>query len=112
MRTVIVIALTMLSAVGCSRADAPIHYTGVTLKSNQPWPIGLAKTCLFKDDSKDSMVLVCAASGDPNTDGGTIYLVTADFNKPVRNSGGVFGVLCRLDSFEHATCNTTEGESK
>lgn len=46
----------------------------------------------------------CASFGDPDIGDRYTYLVDADFNKPVHNSGGVFGVICRLDSYDHATC--------
>jgi hypothetical protein len=103
-----VLALALLFAVGCTHA--PTQYANVTLMTSQPWPVGLAKTCFVQGDSANNMRMHCAAFGDPGTDDGTLYLVDAVFNKPIRNPGGVYGVTCRLDSFKHATCNS--GENK
>jgi len=106
MKTIITaLALVFLSGVGCARAPFSIRYVNVTLMTSQPWPVGLAKTCFVQGDSADNMRMHCAAFGDRGPEDGTLYLVDASFNKPIRNPGGVFGVVCRLDSFEHATCN-------
>lgn len=105
MKNVISIAAVVLSlslsAVGCHTKPKRFR---ATMRTSAPWQIGLAKTCLFKDDSKDGMDMKCASFGDPDIGDRYTYLVDADFNKPVHNSGGVFGVICRLDSYDHATC--------
>src|SRR5580692_514187 len=86
----------------------------VTLVSDQPWAIGEAKPCSFDEKY---MELHCfpptpEAIAAPKHD----YLVDADFEKPVKfdaqhwagGSSYPYNIVCRLDSFEHATCQDME----
>lgn len=100
----ITLPLVTVLMVGCGHGR--VRYRNVKLMTSESWPLGLAKTCFLTAGSEDNMTMHCRASGDPDTNDGTVYVVTAVFDKPVHSpSGSVFGVVCRLDSVEHATCN-------
>jgi hypothetical protein len=99
----IAMVLASFSVFGCRTKPKQVHYRA-TIETTSQWQLGMAKRCLFKDDTKDGMDMKCASLGDPDIEDRYEYLVTADFDKPVHNPGGVYGVVCRLDSNEHVTC--------
>jgi hypothetical protein len=82
----------------------------VTLVSDQPWTIGEAKPCSFDGESLEMHCFppTPEALAAPKHD----YLVDADFDKPVKFdarhwAGGnsyPYDIVCRLDSYKHATC--------
>jgi len=101
------LAIVLLAAVSAAGCQKQTRYR-VTLITNQPWVVGEARTCSFVDEKRDVMRCPTPSSkGSPETLMSHEYLVDADFNKkpPVpQESGGWYGIFCRLDSFEHATC--------
>ena len=102
------IVILVLLAAGCGHRDQT-HYR-VTLISDQPWTIGEAKPCSFDGDYQEmhcfppTLDALTAAKHD--------YLVDADFDKPVKFDSGhwaggssyPYDIVCRLDSYNHATC--------
>jgi len=102
----ILLVFTLLA--GC-RSRTQTRYR-VNLTSDQPWPIGEAKPCSFDGQS---MEMHCF----PPTREAILavkhyYLVDADFDKAVdfdsdHWAGGStypYDIVCRLDSFDDATC--------
>ena len=93
-----------VTLAGCQKRT----YSNVTLMTSQPWLVGQTKSCFITGDSKDDMNMHCAAFGDPDTTfDGYIKLVDVHLDRPV-HSHGIYGVICRLDSDEHATCAAGE----
>jgi len=103
----LVIALlvfVLLVLVGCRRQ---VRYH-VTLVSEQPWSVGDAKFCSFDGKWMELHCFPPTALSTPKHN----YLVSADFERPVHFdsqqwAGGStypYGIICRLDSLEDATC--------
>jgi hypothetical protein len=112
--TVVITLLAIFGTAGCA------HQTRyrVTLVSDQPWVIGEAKPCYFDEDY---MQMHCfpptpEALAAPKHD----YLVDADFAQPVKFdaqhwAGGnsyPYDIVCRLDSYNHATCLNHDSPAK
>jgi hypothetical protein len=76
-----------------------------TLVSDRPWPIGEARTCSLDGKWKEGHCFPPANLSEPKYK----YLVNVTLDKAIRFDSdqwaGVKGdVVCRLDSFERATC--------
>jgi hypothetical protein len=102
-KTLAIVLLTAFSTAGCQKQT---RYR-VTLITDQPWTVGEARTCSFVDEKRDVMRCATPSKGSSETLMSREYLVDADFNKkpPVpQEPGGWYGIFCRLDSFERATC--------
>jgi hypothetical protein len=106
---IFVIAVLVFAAVGCTTKT---RYR-VKMTSDRTWTIGEAKPCYFDGEY---MEMHCfPPTKDALAAPKYHYLVDADFNAPVHFdaqhwAGGSYpyNITCRLDSFEHATCNYQE----
>lgn len=101
MTKVIVVILLLLAAVAITGCGHHARYLRrITLMTDQPWTIGEARTCSFIDTYQKAMR--CPTAGETGAE--HEYLVDAEFNKMPPVTTEWYGVVCRLDSFTHATC--------
>jgi hypothetical protein len=84
----------------------------VTLITDQPWVVGEAKWCSFDEENMEMHCFPPTPTAFQSSKHN--YLVDADFRKPVQfdaqhwdtgSKSYPYGISCRLDSFEHATCS-------
>lgn len=95
--------------VGCRSQTKTTHYR-VNLASEQSWSIGEAKPCSFDGQYMEMHCFPPTQEALAATK--HYYLVDVDFDRPVdfdsqHWAGGStypYDIVCRLDSFEHATC--------
>jgi hypothetical protein len=101
-RAVATIVTATILLAGCQKRT--LHR--ITLITDQSWTIGEARTCSFIDAKQDVMrcVTVSRTDAPPETQIEHKYLVDAEFNKMPPATDEWYGVVCRLDSFTHATC--------
>jgi hypothetical protein len=96
------------TSIGCQKRSQ--KYTLVT---DRPWSVGEARTCSLDGKWKEGH---CFAPENLASVQKYKYLVNTDFDSPVhfdaQQWAGLKGdMVCRLDSFEHATC-TVQREEK
>lgn len=93
------ILCALLVLIGCNK---PTHYQAVLI-TDRPWPIGEARSCSFDGQWKE---LHCFPPENISVTPKYKYMVTADFDEPVDfdRDQWAYEIVCRLDSFKHATC--------
>ena len=101
---VFVLALIVLGLIGCAAPKA--HYT---LASNYKWPIGEARGCtLYRALGTGDCFVPTHESEEPGTGQlNFLYSVSVSLDKSsalVNENNGTIQTICRLDSYEHATC--------
>ena len=95
------LVIALLLGVGCKKAMR----RQVVLVSDTPWSVGEAKWCSFDGKWNE---MHCFPPEMLSAKDWHKYMVNADFDKPPQFDGQqwAYNIVCRLDSVEHATCQT------
>jgi hypothetical protein len=100
-RFVFLLLLAVVVGIGCNKSTR----LRVVLVSDSPWSPGEAKWCSLDGKWNE---MHCFPPENISAKDSHKYMVNADFDKPPRfdKEQWAHDIVCRLDSYEHATCQS------
>jgi hypothetical protein len=102
--------VAVILAIGLVVLASLSHFKQVkrqyTLITGERWLVGEAVSCAFDDSIKEAHCFLPQETGIEHK-----YLVDIKFVEPIKyNAQAAAPMLCRLDSYEHATCQLENGK--